>query len=373
MQGVKGDDGEDAEQIQFRTEGTWVQWKYESDTAWTNLYEIAIAPTIGERITLGLQTVGGVLPENALEYIEATTGTAVYLPTPTYAGHTFLGWFTETGTQAVANPYTMTESAYLYAKWHDGIIPEQIDAFDGIEYLISGISPYCTIAVNNQNCSEDAQLYVEYSFDKEYYKNGDTAVVTASFINERDAEKYVLSAVQSEYTVTNQAEYITSLDGVDTSALQAELADYITAKEGSAGWWSTGFAISFMDIVFDDGEYNNSESFEESDLGKFELKPQDTRYFASLKVNKRDDLSIDANIVSFIYRIEFRGVLTNHYICVMAENIVKNPDGSITWGSEKNTSSLDFTFSKAEGDMNNAITRLVMSKNIEYNISQISE
>ncbi len=382
IQGEKGDKGDngvtgaqgvaglDAEQVEFRTEGKWVQWKHESDTEWKNLYEIAIAPTMGERVTVELSTVGGVLPTEALPIFEATTGTAIYLPMPTYEGHTFLGWFEEGGESAVANPYVMTENTYLYAKWHDGIIPEMIDAFAGIEYMVNGISPYCTISVNNANCSEEAQLYVQYSFDKEKYKNGDTAVVTASFINANDSEKYALTSVTSEFKVENQAEYITSLEGVDLTTLKAELQDYITAKEGGARLYNS-YDIFFMEIHFNADTYNNRNTYPESDLGKFELELQNENYFSCLKAHNRDDESKDFNVISFITKIKFKGAATDHYICIRAENIVKHPDGSLTWGSTKNTSSLDFNYTKTQGDIDNALTMLVMNSSIDYNISKI--
>lgn len=53
----------------------------------------------------------------------------------------------------------------------------QIDPFKGIAYEVGGISPYCTIAINTQKCSEEAQNHVTYTLDKEQYCNGDTAVI----------------------------------------------------------------------------------------------------------------------------------------------------------------------------------------------------
>lgn len=53
----------------------------------------------------------------------------------------------------------------------------RIDPFKGITYEVGGISPYCTIAINTQKCSEEAQNYVIYTLDKEQYCNGDTAVI----------------------------------------------------------------------------------------------------------------------------------------------------------------------------------------------------
>ena len=46
------------------------------------------------------------------------SGTPLTLPTPTYAGHTFDGWFTSaTGGTRVNSPYTPTANITLYAQW----------------------------------------------------------------------------------------------------------------------------------------------------------------------------------------------------------------------------------------------------------------
>ncbi len=243
----------------------------------------------------------------------------------------------------------------------------KIDAFSGLKVNFMGISPYCTAYVNNSACSEDAQLFVNYSFDKEKYKNGDSIVVTASLTNSTNAENCELLQTQKEYKVENQAEYITSLDGVDTSSLKSELADYIVVSENSA---KPAGDLIYPETFFMGAWYG---SWNESHRHEFDLIPKDEIYFSCLKAHKRDDESKAFNTVSFIYNTSFKGANTNNYVCVMAQNLVKNADGSITWGSVKNAGSLDFTYTSVSGDLQNAVNTLILVNSIDYNISKIEE
>ncbi len=276
------------------------------------------------------------------------------------------------GCSAMKNANSWLNTDNLFPDNDDTNLPKiEIDPFEGIKCMVTGVSPYCTISINNAGCSENAQMYVEYTFDKEYYKNGDVATVTATFIQPNAGKRYELTSTTYAYTVENQAEYITSLTKSDMAAIELELSDYILAKEGSAGWWTTGYVISFMDVFFSDGEYNNGVRFQESDLGEFELVPQNTSYFSCLKAHNQGNREEDFNIFSVIYRVKFRGELTKHYICVKAENIVRDSHNNVKWGSEKNMDTFDFTFTATEGNLENAISMSIMSKSIDYNITKV--
>ncbi len=329
--GDKGDPGEagapgtDAENVEFRTEGTWVQWKYEPASEWTNLYEIPVAPSAGERAVLNLKTLGGVLPSASLSLIEATVGTVVYLPTPTYSGHTFLGWFTENGSQAVSNPYTLTGSAYLYAKWQVGNPQITIDPFAGIEYVVDGISPYCTLSVNNAECSEEAQMYVEYTVDKKQYKNGEMAIITAALTEEAQTAEVdiTLTEQMTTYTISGQAEYVTSLAGIDRNVLKSAADDYVATEIGRAIEDGSLFAVLFGK----DTHYiaNATPTFKDA-------------YVMTLKANKQMDENYTgpSNGVAFLYQIDWLDDGYDDggsvYVVVYTPNIVKYPDGTFTWG-----------------------------------------
>ncbi len=365
--GKDGKDGEDAENVLFRSEGGWLQWKRESDTQWTDLFKIADAFSSAPHAKLSLVTEGGKLPDAALKDLEMSVGTAVYLPTPSYSGHTFLGWYTENGAEPVSNPYTVTQSTCLYAKWREGNPIVTIDPFQGIDFTVSGISPYCTVSVNNAGCSEDAQLYVEYQFDKERYKNGETATITARIATYYNNVEYRLTETSMQYTIQDQPEYITSLSDLDLTLLQQELTDYIVATEGSASWWNEGHAIAFMDHIV----VSDNWDFQESDLFAFSLEEQPEAYLLTLKANHLDNTEKDFNMLCFTYKVNFKG---NHIrsAVIKAENLVKYADGSIGWGCEKNTDLLDFSSATVEGTLQNAVDTLIMSDRIEYNASKVT-
>lgn len=67
-----------------------------------------------------------------------------------------------------------------------------INPFEGIKYEISEISPYCKISINNQGCTSEAQKYVTYNFDKDVYKNGESATITAVLSTYTGEETYAL-------------------------------------------------------------------------------------------------------------------------------------------------------------------------------------
>ena len=74
---------------------------------------------------------------------------------------------------------------------HPNVI--SLEPFDGIEILVSGISPYCIVTINNQNCSSDVQNNVIYSLDKTTYANGDTVTITAQLNTlPYDSQDYIL-------------------------------------------------------------------------------------------------------------------------------------------------------------------------------------
>ena len=111
---------------------------------------------------------------------------------------------------------------------------QTLDAFAGISYEVSGVSPYCQLTVNTQGCSEEVQKYVTFELDKEKYANGDTAVVKAVLANNTGDTMYKLDSATANFEIKGQAEYISSVEGCDFTKLKAELADYITAAFANA-------------------------------------------------------------------------------------------------------------------------------------------
>ncbi len=111
---AEGYPGSDGREIVFRVYKDWMQWQYEGEEEWQDLYEV---PAVEENPVLTLISNGGTLPEGALAEMEVPAGTAVALPTPTKEGAVFLGWFCEGGNEPVPLSYPVLKTQYLRAEW----------------------------------------------------------------------------------------------------------------------------------------------------------------------------------------------------------------------------------------------------------------
>ena len=235
---------------------------------------------------------------------------------------------------------------------------QPLDAFAGISYEVTGVSPYCQLTVNTQGCSEDVQKYVTFELDKENYANGDTAVVTAKLSNNTGDASYKLEAATSNFEIKGQAEYISSVEGYDFTALKTELADYITAAFANAkksDWSSTNLFGAYIGTP------------------KTVTKTDCDVYLSSLKPNKKGDNLDCLNRLSFTYKISWAsddrsGVF---YACISAVNVMKTADGKIMWGKE-NADDYDFVAESADGSIENCVTTLIMCNKDNYNISKVT-
>ena len=236
-----------------------------------------------------------------------------------------------------------------------------LDPFQGLQYTVTGISPYCEISVNDQNCSDEVQSYVRYSFDKEYYANGDTAIITAELYY--GGSEYQLSDTTYELRVLNRPEYVTSLSGVDTEYIEQELEDYISSKIASA-------YTSYDLLSYNVGWY----------IETLESVTQEAELFSSLKASKTSEFEMGYtpfNKLSYIYAIRYTydtyssTQTATTYFNIEAQNIIKYTDGSVSWGTYSNDE-LSFECAHSTVGVQDCITTTVMTGSINYNISQIN-
>ncbi len=90
-------------------------------TALTSPYTLTTSTTLyaqwttNATVTVSFNAEGG----SAVSSLSGPSGTTITLPAaPTYAGHTFNGWFAAaSGGTALTSPYTLTTSTTLYAQW----------------------------------------------------------------------------------------------------------------------------------------------------------------------------------------------------------------------------------------------------------------
>lgn len=236
-----------------------------------------------------------------------------------------------------------------------------IDAFSGIKYEVTGISPYCEISINNSGCSVDAQERVTYTLDKEYYANGETATITATITSykAKDGNKeYVLNSEQSTYVVSNQPEYVTSLSSSDIAFIETELADFISTRkaEDTSGQFLFGYNAVFLSYI----NY---------------VKSEDISYLSTLKKIKQEkfkELGI-YNSYTCIYSLSYttRNDDTHViHIAITANNIIKDSNGTIKWGT-KSSNDYDFTCASSDKGIEDCISVCVMKNSSDYNISKV--
>ena len=252
---------------------------------------------------------------------------------------------------------------------HPNVI--SLEPFEGIEILVSGISPYCIVTVNNQNCSSDVQNNVEYNLDKSTYANGDTVTITALLNNSGD---YVLSSTIYTYSVKGQPEYVTSLKDVDLTELKAELADYISA--GKAAVVATSKYNRLFSLSYDEAKDKGIDAFTSCDSTKLK-----NTYFSSLKSTKLSNFSLGKtpfNQISFIYEMDYSWIdlwteetgTGTAWFNISACNLVKYPDGSIKWGNDS-IGAFDFNCEDSTQGVDSCVTATVTVDSVNYNISKI--
>ena len=236
---------------------------------------------------------------------------------------------------------------------------QALDAFAGISYEVSGVSPYCQLTVNTQGCSEEVQKYVTFELDKEKYANGDTAVVKAVLANNTGDTMYKLDSATANFEIKGQAEYISSVEGCDFTKLKAELADYITAA----------FANAKKPTHWGDTDLFNKTIL----VSKSITKVDGDIYLSSLKPNKKGEELDCLNRLSFTYQISWASDKESgvFYACISAVNVMKTADGTIKWGKE-NADDFDFVAESADGSIENCVTTLIMCNKDNYNITKVT-
>lgn len=234
--------------------------------------------------------------------------------------------------------------------------PEEIDPFENLEITYTGASPYITASIDSTRCNSLVNNYISFSVDNGYLRNGDTFTVTASY-SEYDAEEYgfIVTNEAKTYTVENQPEYVTSLDGLDLTELQAELDDKLTvtttANEGD----------SYFADVRSEYHYPGFQSVAE--------KKYKTAYLVSLKTNFED--KFDRHSYNYNRYMKIYEYLVNYgdgkqekvYVIVYVNNIQKNADGTISWDIELG--------SKGYTNYDSLVNDFATSEKEFYNVSEV--
>lgn len=232
--------------------------------------------------------------------------------------------------------------------------PIEIDPFEKLTITYTGASPYIKVAVDSTKCDSMVNQYIQFDIEDKYLRNGDTFTVTAVY-NEYDSEEYgfIVKTESKTYTVENQPEYVTSLDGLELKGLQAELNDKLTVM-----------------TTANEGDYRFADVSMPYFLSVAEKKYR-TSYLVSLKTSfedKFDGYNYNYNRYIQIYEYTVNEANVGQkkvYVAVYANNIQKNADSTISWDIELG----------ALGDENydTVVNKFATSEKEFYNVTEIKD
>lgn len=241
--------------------------------------------------------------------------------------------------------------------------PIEIDPYEKLTITYTGASPYIKVAVDSTKCDFIVNQYIQFDIEDKYLRNGDTFTVTAVY-NEYESEEYgfIVKTDSKTYTVKNQPEYVTSLDGLELKNLQSEIDDKLSVVT-SAKEKDSKFANVNLDGKFD----------------SITSKKLKSKYLISLKTSFEDKFNDGWNSYNYnrylqIYEYDVKNVIyysepeirqNKVYVLVYVDNIQKNADGTISWDIELN--------SKGYDNYDDLISDYVTSQKQYYNVSEIKD
>lgn len=234
----------------------------------------------------------------------------------------------------------------------------EIDPFENLSITYTGASPYLTVSIDSSKCDSTINEFVSFTTDTEYVRNGDKFIVNAVY-DEYIAQEngFILNSTSKSYTVENQPEYITSLDGLDLKDLQSEINDKLAVVT----------AANEGDVYFaKDIHVREFKSIAEKKLNK--------TYLISLKPNFEDKYINDDKVYNryvqiyeyTINRNDYGGASqVKAYIAIFVDNIRKSEDGTLIWDFE--------LWNKSNEKLDSLINDYVISEKEYYNVSEIKE
>lgn len=252
----------------------------------------------------------------------------------------------------------------------------QIDPFEGLTVTFEGISPFCTVIINNANCSDLAQEMVEYSVSPDtvttegQFALGESVTIYASLRSSSGYTSetqpiYALTQTEKAWKVENVPEYLTSIpEELDLSDFLQEEQDYLTSITA----WT-----------------QNDRPFEVGENGLFKFKSfsdlnLESAYFSSMKKSAYSKYQNDLeyfNCIVLNYSIRITAARKNkestevRHIAVLAKNIVRYPDGSLGWGID-DPAALDFEYDWNATGQKDLIAKHITAARADYNVTEIT-
>lgn len=239
---------------------------------------------------------------------------------------------------------------------------KKIDPFKNLKITYTGSSPYIKASTDSTQCDSTVNKYFEFKTEDKYLRNGDEFTVTAVYnADNLEEDGFYIDTDTQTYVVDAQPEYITSVDGLDLSALQSELNDKRVAVTAANKGDSTFAGINIPSPSWFLGYFDS--------ISSEKLK---STYLLSMKKNFEEKFNKDNFYNRYIQIYEY--VLNTHngkngnekekvYVVIYANNLANDGKGVLSWDLE-----LD---SKGYEEYNSAVNDYVTSKKEYYNVSEI--
>lgn len=205
-------------------------------------------------------------------------------------------------------------------------VPEDVNPFENLKVDFSGISPNGKVSFDSGACHDYVRRHVSFNYDSSLpVKNGETIIVKADY-SESDAERNLVNITntEQEYTVSGLSEYLSDTKGIDLSLLEQTISDKVLAVISRAkvrdSFWG--------EVSFSGTRFHVSESFNYQDLkvtGRYIMSKKEGQYTSA------------NNCISTGYEISLKdsdGQLTKIYFSVEADDVIKQPDGSLSWDND---------------------------------------
>ena len=240
----------------------------------------------------------------------------------------------------------------------------EIDAFEGLKLTFSGVSPRCTVTIDNSACESNTRSSVVYETDKQFYADKETVTVTAK-LTEKAASAYKLKSETQSYTVSNVSAYYTASTVAVTDLIKSEIRDIVTAEIAQMGQTNKLFGIGGYSK---DWYYSKVESV--ISIESYLLTVKDTK-IADYGTNNApfyNSLRIVADAV--VHTGGNDGNRSGHfYICFILNDVIVAPDGSIKW---KNSKDYEIKY-KANANDNTVDEENVFTYSVYYNVQEIEQ
>ena len=240
----------------------------------------------------------------------------------------------------------------------------ELDAFEGLKLTFSGVSPRCTVMIDNSACEQNARSSVVYETDKQFYADKESVIVTAK-LTEKAKSSYKLKSDSKSYTVSNVSAYYTASTVAVTDLIKSEIRDVVTAEIAQMGQTNKLFGIGGYSK---DWHYSKVESVISIEAYLLTVKDTKIAEYGTNSAPFYNSLRIVADAV--VHTGGNDGNRSGHfYICFILNDVIVAPDGSIKW---KNSKDYEITY-KAKSNDNTVAAENVFVHSVYYNIQELEQ